>query len=94
MFLFNEYPTDQRGTYFRQFWDVNGVQNAGPDINPIAAWPKTSPLGGNSARPGIDTYLVLIVRAELLRRYPNTIVYAVQACPHQSSLVGRQAQQV
>lgn len=77
--LFNEYPTDQRGTYFRQFWDVNGVQNPGPDINPIAAWPKTSQLGGNSARPGVDTYLVLIIRAELLRRYPNTIVYAVQA---------------
>ena len=22
--LFNEYPTDQRGTYFRQFWDTRG----------------------------------------------------------------------
>jgi hypothetical protein len=77
--LYNEYPTDQRGTYFQQFWNVNGVQNPGPDINPIASWPKTAALGANSARPGIDTYLVLIVRAELLRRYPNTIVYAVQA---------------
>jgi len=77
--LFNEYPTDQRGTYFRQFWDVTGVQNPGPDINPIAQWPLTSALGTNGTRPGIDTYLVLIVRAELLRRYPNTIVYAVQA---------------
>jgi hypothetical protein len=77
--LFNEYPTDQRGTYFRQFWDTKGVQNPAPDINPIAEWPRTSALGTNSTRPGIDTYLVLIVRAELLRRYPNTIVYAVQA---------------
>ena len=23
--LWREYPTDQRGSYFRQFWDVNGV---------------------------------------------------------------------
>jgi hypothetical protein len=77
--LFNEYPTDQRGSYFRQFWDVRGVQNPGPDIIPIAQWPKTAALGGNSARPGIDSYLVLILRAELLRRYPNLLIYAVQA---------------
>jgi hypothetical protein len=77
--LFNEYPTDQRGSYFRQFWDPSGSPNPGPDINPIAAWPKTAALGTNSSRPGVDSYLVLIVRAELLRRYPNTIVYAVQA---------------
>jgi hypothetical protein len=77
--LFNEYPTDQRGTYFRQFWDVSGVPNPEPDINPITAWPKTAALGQNSTRPGIDSYLVLILRAELLRRYPNMLIYAVQA---------------
>jgi hypothetical protein len=77
--LFDEYPTDQRGTYFRQFWDVKGVPNPGPDINPVAEWPSASALGANSARPGIDSYLVLILRAELLRRYPNMLVYAVQA---------------
>jgi hypothetical protein len=76
--LFNEYPTDQRGSYFRQFWDVNGVESPAPDIKPIVQW-KTSALGLNSTRPGIDAYLVLVVRAELLRRYPNTIVYAMQA---------------
>jgi hypothetical protein len=77
--LFNEYPTDQRGSYFRQFWDVQGLQNPGPDITPIAQWPKTAALGSNSARPSIDSYLVLILRAELLRRYPNLLIYAVQA---------------
>ncbi|MEO6773090.1 MAG: hypothetical protein ABI467_08705 [Kofleriaceae bacterium] len=77
--LFNEYPTDQRGTYFRQFWNVDGVPNPEPDINAIATWPKTAALGANSARAGVDSDLVLIVRAELLRRYPNTIVYAVPA---------------
>jgi len=77
--LFNEYPTDQRGSYFRQFFDTNGVPNPQPDINPIAQWPATSALGQNGARANVDNLLVLIVRAELLRRYPNTIVYAVQA---------------
>jgi hypothetical protein len=77
--LFNEYPTDQRGSYFRQFWDTSGSPSPSPDINPIAAWPQTAALGANSSRPGVDSYLVLIVRAELLRRYPNTVVYAVQA---------------
>ena len=23
--LWNEYPTDERGSYFRQFWDVKGI---------------------------------------------------------------------
>lgn len=25
--LWREYPTDQRGSYFRQFWDVSGFFN-------------------------------------------------------------------
>lgn len=77
--LFNEYPTDQRGTYFRQFWDTTSSPDPSPDINAIADWPRGNGLGENSTRPGIDSYLVLVVRAELLRRYPNTIVYAVGA---------------
>jgi hypothetical protein len=76
--LFNEYPTDQRGTYFRQFWDVNGVPNPQPDVKPIAQWAKTAALGDNSSRPN-PNYLVLVLRAEVLRRYPNMVLYAVQA---------------
>jgi len=88
--LFNEYPTDQRGTYFRQFWDsTTNVPEAGPpvdpntltDIKPIDAWGAASALGANSGRPtpqGGD-YLVLLLRAELMRRYPNIVVYATRA---------------
>jgi hypothetical protein len=84
--LWNEFPTDQRGSYFRQFWDVRGVPPSATvgdlrDIDAISLWPDTAALGANSARtppPGGD-YLVLLVRGELLRRYPNTIVYAVEA---------------
>jgi len=87
--LWNEYPTDQRGSYFRQFWNVTGRvytsaqtrdQESEKDIKPIHSWDKTSHLGENSARPPDATEpLVLLVRGDLLRRYPNAIVYAVKA---------------
>lgn len=87
--LWNEYPTDQRGSCFRQFWNVAGrieASGATPDpdtlkdIHPIHGWPKNGPLGGNSPRPPrAASPLVLLVRGDLLRRYPNAVVYAVKA---------------
>lgn len=80
----NEYPTDMRGTYFRQFWDVAAYAGNVPpeklrDIKEIHTWVATG-LGENSARdlPPSGRHLVLLVRGELLRRYPNTVVYAVK----------------
>jgi len=88
--LWREYPTDQRGSYFRQFWDVAGFvpapgQPADPealkDITPLHTWSKTSALGTHTPRPPMPAgdYLVLLVRGDLLRRYPNTTVYAARA---------------
>ena len=80
--LFNEYPTDQRGSYFRQFWDVRGVSGdpeALKDVNALHTWKKDLQLGSNSRRPPGREYLVLLVRGEVLRRYPGTIVYAAEA---------------
>jgi hypothetical protein len=91
--LFNEYPLrDQRGTYFRQFWSVAGFvgqpgQTVDPetlkDIKSIHAWGRSAALGKNSGRTPkpSDDQVVLLVRGELLRRYPNTIVYAAEAGP-------------
>jgi hypothetical protein len=82
--LFAEYPTDQRGTGFRQFWDTRGrvpapaTEEAGYDIDPISGWHKDKDLGGN-ARGGGDGSIVLVMRGELLRRYPDITVYAVPA---------------
>jgi hypothetical protein len=56
--LWNEYPTDQRGSYFRQFWDVSRYVNVNSntekflaeklkDIDSIHRWAKWSNLGGN-----------------------------------------------
>lgn len=91
--LWNGYPTDQRGSYFRQFWDVSGYV-PGPsdpplnspqliemlkDIPPINTWPPATDIGThpNPARPASGSVLVLLIRGELMRRYPTTHVYAV-----------------
>jgi hypothetical protein len=88
--LYHEYPTDQRGTYFRQFWDSRGTlaaDGAAPDpqtqrdITPIHGWKGDRLLGNNSARvpAPADDNVVLLVKGEVLRRYPQTMVYAVRA---------------
>jgi hypothetical protein len=91
--LWNGYPTDQRGSYFRQFWDVSGYvpQPGDPtnpaqlaellkDIPPINTWPLTRPLGDNENRTDVVTdNVVLLIRGELLRRYPNTVIFAAKA---------------
>jgi hypothetical protein len=84
--LWREYPTDQRGTYFRQFWDVRGYAGTADreslrDIKRLP-WPAANALGANSPRPplpGNQEHLVLLIRGDLLRRYPRVIVYAVKA---------------
>jgi hypothetical protein len=73
-----QYPTDQRGTFFTHFWD-KGAGAAAPegDIPPIAAWSPSHHLGDNATVQGEQ--VVFLLRGELLRRYPNTIISAVQA---------------
>ena len=91
--LWREYPTDQRGTPFRQFWDPRTAP-ARPgetparrrerlyDIVPIAQWPLTNGLGQNDNREeggAQQDDLVLVIRGELLKKYPTTAVYAHKA---------------
>lgn len=74
--LWRDYPTDQRGTYFRQFWDTS-VGQAKLDLEkPITDW-GSSHLGSNT--PNTAGKLVLLIRGDLLRRYPNTVLYAARA---------------
>ena len=83
--LWRNYPTDQRGTYFRQFWDATPEPNKPDqrDIQPITAW-KDRHLGENS--PNTSGKLVLLIRGELLRRYPNSVIYAVRAVKFKNTL--------
>ena len=73
--LWREYPTDRRGTPFRCFWPrPDGL----PDIPPISQWGQGNALGQNMNGQGIDWsgILVLLVRGEILRRFPRTVAYA------------------
>jgi hypothetical protein len=87
--LWREYPTDQRGTCFRQFWDVRGKIpppataeeiEAAKDIGRIHQW-TGGQLGTHLTGAGADPdgLTVVIVRSALLRRYPNTVVYMARA---------------
>jgi len=90
--LWNEYPTDMQGSFFRQFWDVSTVPNRNnrsakqfaddlKDITKLHEWDRASKLGSHNKRDaqGDLTQIVLVVRGDLLKRYPNTIIYAQQA---------------
>jgi hypothetical protein len=71
--LWNEYPTDQRGTYFARFFDAaDAGDDRPPDIPEVHRW--TRDLGTNS--PELAGLLVLVVRAQLLVKFPDTIVFA------------------
>jgi hypothetical protein len=92
--LWREYPTDQRGSYFRQFWDVSSFFNSENldnatlkeklrDIPPLHRWSKSSDLGDHDHReqPGeTEEEVVLVIRGELLKKYPTAVVYAHRAC--------------
>ena len=71
--LWRGYPTDQRGTPFHRFWDW---LDGDPDIEPIHTWNPNRGLGSNTRGADAGGQLVLLVRGALLRRYPNTVVYA------------------
>jgi hypothetical protein len=89
--LWREYPTDCRGSPFRQFWEVGGIPTPGlteaerseklKDIFPLHTWGVSTPLGAHDKRAGAAgaEHVVLVIRGDLLKRYPNTLIYAQDA---------------
>lgn len=91
--LWREFPTDQRGSYFRQFWDPSGVidreglskealREKLRDIPPLHTWSVFSKLGDHDHRekPGDnEEEVVLVIRGELLKKYPTAVIYAQKA---------------
>jgi len=78
-----EYPADLSQTWFQRFFDR--VDPPGSvDIRPIADWGDAQQLGDEYARQG-DTGpapapgLVLLIKADLIRKFPDVRVYAVPA---------------
>ncbi len=130
--IWREYPADQRGSYFRQFWDVSDfiyenedieklkniaksklpadateeeineklqeeIRKSLKDIPKIHIWKKDSNLGDHDHREdykqaklaesstggGSDeedkNEVVLVIRGELLKKYPTAVIYAHKA---------------
>jgi hypothetical protein len=100
--LWREYPTDQRGSPFRQFWDVSGALNAEHlpdealkeklrDIPPLHRWATRPSVAPQPSRPytlgefdnrkqgSAQEEVVLVIRGDLLKRYPNAVIYAQAA---------------
>jgi hypothetical protein len=73
--LWRDFPTDQRGTYFRRFWDETSDELK----SDIHRFSRTA-LGSHIAHGGGATEgrVVLVMRGELFRRYPDAIVVAVR----------------
>ena len=74
------YPTDRRGTHFQQFWDHRACPYEDIDVEDVEElhrWSGT--LGSNDLEGDDEPTAVLLVRGELLRRYPNTMIYAAKA---------------
>lgn len=73
--VWREAPINPRDTWMRRFWDsVDGEE----DIAPVADWPPRSALGAHGPGNG-GAALVLLIRSELFRRYPSTLVSATPA---------------
>ena len=69
--LYRGYPTDRQGTCFRRFWARLDGQD---DITPVTEW-NAGELGSHGAG-GVGGNLVVLLRGDLLRRYPRTLVTA------------------
>jgi len=108
-----EYPTDERASCFRQFWDTRGVKNTNSgtapgliseqykDISPIHTWKNWS---GDPAKAALDEFgshqtrmklteeeqLVLVIKGDLLKCFPNTTIYAAEALVETYSENGQQ----
>ena len=65
------YPTDERGTSFRRFWSPD--EDEIPELHTI----KTGKLGAAVSNGASD--VVVVIRSDLLRRFPGTQLFAVSA---------------
>jgi hypothetical protein len=81
-FIWREFPADLTDTWLRVFWDTAGAtsEDGTPieDIARVAEWSSGS-LGTHQSGMDPERVLVLLIKGELLRRYPKTLVYAVPA---------------
>lgn len=72
--LWNQFPADVSMTYFQNFWS-----SAVADIPPIQTFDPNKQLGDHVSDLASGNTAVLLIRANLFRRYPNAVVSVAQA---------------
>ncbi|HSM06426.1 MAG TPA: hypothetical protein VK858_17520 [Longimicrobiales bacterium] len=70
--LWREYPTDQRGTYFKYFWD-DDQEELTDEIHRFSKAPL-----GHHIVGGSDGRVVFVVRGALVKRYPDAVMFALR----------------
>ena len=74
--LWREYPASLAATFFRNFWTTDDGSPT-PQYNDIEAIQKWIGLkADNRLAKGNTSQLVLTMRGDLLRKFPNTIIFA------------------
>jgi hypothetical protein len=77
--LWRGYPSSGRATWFRNFFDTRGAQtDATGDIAEITGWGSDGDLASKTTGPASTGSVILVVRGELLRRYPDVVIQAVR----------------
>jgi hypothetical protein len=74
--LWREYPAPLAGTFFRRFWDT-GPDGAEDTADMASSWTRPS-LAANLSRLGAGARSVVVIRSELVRRYPDAHLYLVR----------------
>ena len=75
--LWRGFPTDQQGTYFRNFWGTDAGKPSATDIDDLRLRLDRT-LGATPLNAPADEF-VLLLRSSLLRRYPNALIYLTPA---------------
>jgi hypothetical protein len=73
--LWREYPTDRRGSPFLRFWPR---ADGGDDVAPLDAW-----TGDLEDQLTLENVGVLLVRGDVVRRFPDMVVAAAPAASPQ-----------
>jgi hypothetical protein len=78
--LWREFPADLSATFFRNFWSADDDNDPNTplsyfDIEPIKNWIGMPATPRKST--GQNARLVLTLRGDLLRKFPNTVIFVV-----------------
>jgi hypothetical protein len=69
--LWRGYPTDLRGTCFRQFWPAPT-----PDIRAMDAWSEGDIGDHSDGAARVEDMAIVVIKGDLLQRYPSTLISA------------------